>query len=248
MQTYSFANILLSGPCNLACPACIGKRLGASALPSNLDMFPLVGLDRFLELQRTHHVRELSLTATNTEPQLYRHESRLISLVRERLPHVRLSLHTNGTRVLRKLETFNLYDRATLSVPSLRPETCLAMTGSERVLDLEAILQRSTIPIKVSTLVTDDNRAEIPWLLDRFRAAGVRRVVLRRPWQDTGAFDPLPELPVHHYFAHNPVLLYHDLEITVWDFHRTDLPCFNLFSDGTITDGYTLAGDSHGRC
>ena len=44
--------------------------------------------------------------------------ARLIGWLRERLPGARLSLHTNGQLALKKIDTFNLYNRVSLSLPS----------------------------------------------------------------------------------------------------------------------------------
>jgi len=123
MTMARFANILLTGSCNQRCPHCIGRVLAARALPDNLDRFPLLNLEPFLDLLVQEGIQEISLTGTNTDPQLYPHEAALLDRLRDRLPGVRLSLHTNGRLALAKIDVFNRYDRATISIPSFRPET-----------------------------------------------------------------------------------------------------------------------------
>jgi MoaA/NifB/PqqE/SkfB family radical SAM enzyme len=172
----AFANILLSGPCNLRCPDCIGRQLPAR--PSNLSLFPLRGLARFCLLLAREGVTQVTLTGTNTDPQLHWHEADLIEYLRAHVPGARLNLHTNGVLALARMETFNRYDRACISLPSFEPETCRRMTGSARVLPLARILHAARIPVKISTLVSEHNVAEIPSIIDRCRSLGIRRMAL----------------------------------------------------------------------
>lgn len=238
-RPYAFANILLAGRCNLRCPACVGRRL--PRLPSSLERFPLPGLERFAAALRQHGVREVSLTGLDAEPQLYPYQRELLAYLRAEVPGVRVSLHTNGTRVLADPELFNRYDRATVSVPSLVPGTVARMTGGGRPLDLAAIVGAARLPLKLSVLVDDPNRAELPSLLARLEALGVRRVVLRRRDGDRRRWELLPGLAPARSFAGNPVYELGALEVTVWDFGRTRLRCLNLFSDGRVSARYRLA-------
>ncbi len=172
MQPYTFANILFSSPCNLHCPYCIGHNQTLQAMPDNLHTFPLKGLDRFVEQLREHGITQISLTGTNTEPQLYAYESELRSILRAN-SGVKISLHTNGLLVLRKIEVFNQYDRAAISFPSFQPDTYHKLTGHPQVLDLAAIVKASRIPIKVSTILTEQNIHEIPEIIARCRNLGI---------------------------------------------------------------------------
>jgi len=241
-----FANILLSGPCNLSCPHCVGRVL-PRRWPGNLDRFPLAGQDRFLGELRRLGVREVSLTGSDTEPMLYAHQPELLEALRADVPGVRISLHTNGTLLLKQPELFNRYDRATISLPSFRPETCRAMTGRPAVLDLPAILAVARIPVKISTLVTDDNRPELPEILAECRRLGVRRLVLRKLYGETREFDYFRARRPVRWFAGNPVYDLDGLEVTVWDFGRTALECLNLWSDGTVGTRYLLEENARER-
>ena len=234
-----FANILLSGRCNLRCPDCIGRSL--ASLPDNLRCFPPRGLERFCRLLVRHGVTQLTVTGTNTDPQLHRHEARLVQRLRRLVPGVRLNLHTNGLLALRKIECFNSYDRATISLPSLQPETCLTMTGSARVLPLSRIVRAARIPIKISTLVTQHNLGQIPEIIERCRALGLRRMVLRlRPGDGALGRSLLDGRRPTRWFSGNPVHDLDGLELTIWDFDRSTLRCLNLYSDGTIDTEYRL--------
>lgn len=239
-MTHSFANILLTGRCNLRCPFCIGNRLQRESLPENLGLFPLHGLEAFTARIREEGVREVSITGTNTDPQLYRHEAELLDYLRSRIPGVRISLHTNGLLALAKLDIFNRYDRASISFPSFTPSTYFRMTGRREPIDLGAILKATCIPVKISTVVTKDNEAEVPSLIETCAGMGVKRLVLRALYGSS-----LPENVVSgtpsHWFGGNPVYRQGGLEITLWDFSRSSLRCLNLFSNGTVTTQYEIA-------
>jgi MoaA/NifB/PqqE/SkfB family radical SAM enzyme len=240
VATYDFANILLSGPCNLRCPACIGRALPRPLQESNLDRFPLRGLERFVALLRTHGLTQVTLTGTNTDPQLYRHEELLLERLQRGVPGARVNLHTNGLLALRKMATFNRYHRATISLPSFRPETCRVMTGRAVVLDLERIVAAARIPIKISTLVTEHNLDEIPSIIQRCRELGIRRMALRRLYGETRSWTLLEGRAPTRRFAGNPVYDLEGMEVTLWDFSRATLRCLNLFADGTIGEEYEL--------
>jgi hypothetical protein len=108
------------------------------------------------------------------------------------------------------------------------------------VLPLERILAAARIPVKISTLVTEHNVAEVPSIIDRCWSLGVRRMALRRRYGDERRRPLLTgHRPVSH-FAGNPVYDVGGVEVTVWDFDGSTLDCLSLFSDGTISDAYLL--------
>ena len=239
---FDFANILLAGPCNRSCPFCIGRRLPDSVNEANLDRFPPAGLEALVDAVNAHRVREVVLTGTTTDPQLYRHEGRLIRLLRERLhAGARLSVHTNGARALAKMVVFNAYDRACLSIPSLEPDVYERMMGSRRVPDLGAILRAATIPVKVSCVVNEHNAAGLAGFLAACRRLGVRRVVVRRLFGDARDWPVPPGLARVGDFRGNAVYDLDGMEVTWWDFDAAGLRSLNLFADGTLGTSYLLA-------
>jgi molybdenum cofactor biosynthesis enzyme MoaA len=246
VRPYDFANILFAGPCNLRCPYCIGRQLDPALNRDNLDEFPVRNLETFVELLRRHRVGQVVLTGTNTDPQLYRHEARMIDWLREQLPQAQLSLHTNGQLALAKMDVFNRYNRVSLSFPSFEPDIYERMSGSRRVPDLAAIVEAARVPVKVSCVVTEDNVGRIPAFLARCREIGIQRVVLRRPYGDQGRWRILDETrslglsPVTTYRS-NTVYDYCGIEVTLWRFHSTTSTSLNLFSDGTISTDYLLS-------
>ena len=239
-QTYDFANILFAGPCNLRCPYCIGQQVDPSLNRDNLDEFPLRNLSAFVTLLRSFRVQQVVLTGTTTDPQLYHHEARLLRWLRGRVPDVQLSLHTNGQLALAKIDSLNLYDRVSISLPSFDPVTYEKMTGSRRVPDLGSIVRMAHIPVKVSCVVHEHNADRIEEFLDRCREIDVRRLVLRQMHGDTRQWDILQGHSPVRTFRDNPVYDYHGMEVTYWNFGCTTSTSLNLFSDGTISSEYLL--------
>jgi MoaA/NifB/PqqE/SkfB family radical SAM enzyme len=239
---YDFANILFAGPCNRRCPWCIGQLMPPQVNVDNLDQFPPLGLDAFIDAVNQHRVNDIVFTGTVSDPQLYRHQDRLLALLRERLhPGARFSVHTNGALTLRQQETFNSYDRACLSLPTLEPDIYEKLMGSRRVPDLAAILQIARIPVKISAVVNEHNAHDISSFVRRCRDLGVRRLVVRRLYKDPHRWPILEDLPVVRWFKGNPVLDLDGMEITRWDFDQTaGMRSLNLFADGTLGSDYLL--------
>ena len=238
---FDFANILFAGPCNRACPFCIGKQVAPETDVDNLDLYPPRGIERFIEVVNRERIPQIVLTGTTTDPQLYRHESRLLAFLRERLhPAARLSVHTNGVLALRKINVFNQYDRACISFPSFDPETYRKMMGSPRVPDLAAILRAARIPVKISCVVNEHNAREIMDFLAQCRRIGVNRLVVRRLYGDNREWEILRELPVVGHFRGNPVMTFEGMEVTYWSFDASDMRSINLFANGTLGTSYLL--------
>jgi pyruvate-formate lyase-activating enzyme len=240
-STYDFANILFAGPCNQRCPYCIGRQLDPALNRSNLEEFPLLNLDRFIALLKQHRIRQLTLTGTDTDPQLYFREAELVQALHEAIPGVQISLHTNGQLALDKMDTFNRYDRATISFPSFDPPTFFKMTGVRRMPDLAAIMRCARIPIKISCLLGPENISQMQPFLAHCRRLGVRRVVFRQQFGRSLPWQPPSILRQVGTYHDNPVYDAGGIEVTYWNFHRTTTSSLNLFADGSISGEYLLA-------
>ncbi len=246
---YDFANILFAGPCNAHCPCCIGKQLDSALNEPNLQRFPPKNLGGFIQLLWQNHIKQVTLTGTTTDPQLYRYEERLIEQLRkECMPGTQLSLHTNGLLAQRKINVFNQYDRVSLSFPSFNSTTYRKMMGLQNVLclaappNLEAILAFARVPVKISCLVTDDNAPEIPSFLVRCHSLGIRRLALRKLYGDHRPWSSLlpAEISLHCQgtYRNNAVYDWSGMQVTMWDFTRTKSTSLNLFSNGLISSQY----------
>jgi MoaA/NifB/PqqE/SkfB family radical SAM enzyme len=238
---YDFANILFAGRCNRACPFCIGQLMPDRVNVSNLDRFPLLGIEPFIETVNRERIPQIVFTGTTTDPQLYRHEGRLLAMLQERLhPAARFSVHTNGVLALQKLDVFNQYDRACISFPSFRPETYRKMMGSPRVPDLAGIVRHARIPVKVSCVVNEHNVGAMDEFLAECHRIGVRRLVVRKLYGETRDWNILRDLPVSGWFRGNPVRDYRGMEVTYWDFDVSECRSINLFADGTLGTSYLI--------
>lgn len=247
---YDFANILFAGRCNARCYFCIGRpasgeaRIRSELQPPNLDVYPPRGLEAFIARVRQDDIRQIVLTGSNTDPQLYAHEARLLEALRQALPEAQVSLHTNGRQALHKMEVLNLYDRVSLSFPSFDPHTYRQMMGVPNPPDLDAILRRARPPVKLSCVLTEHNLPEIPAFLLRCADLGIRRVVLRKLYGDHRPWESL--LPVSAWqsagsYRANPVYKVHGMEVTLWDFERTASTSLNLFANGQVSPEYLLS-------
>jgi len=239
---YDFANILFAGPCNARCPFCIGRQIDPRLSVNNLDEYPPRNLDRFIDLIIEHAIRQVVFTGTNTDPQLYRHEARLLDHLRQCLrPDTQISLHTNGRLALKKINMINRYDRVCISFPTFDPATYFKMMGVCGVPDLAQIVDRTQIPVKVSCILDEHNIAALPHFLARCHAIGIRRLVLRRPYGDQRQW-PLPtQLQPQGEYRGNPLYDYRGMEVTLWNFDQCECHSINLFSNGTISVDYLLA-------
>ena len=241
MNQFHFANILFAGPCNLRCPYCIGQQLDPALSVNNLREFPLRNLDRFIALLKQHRVREVTLTGTTADPQLYRHEARLLAWLRRELPpDTRLSLHTNGQLARRKMDLINRYDRVSISFPSFNPETYQKMTGAPRPPRLADIVRLARVPIKISCVINEHNHREVPEFLACCRDLGLKRLVFRQLYGDSTRYPIVDHLPQVGDFCGNPVYDYHGLEVTYWRFEQSSARALNLFSTGLISPHYLL--------
>jgi pyruvate-formate lyase-activating enzyme len=241
MFNYHFANILFSGPCNQRCPCCIGRQIDPALNRDNLAVFPLHNQREFVALLDQYNIRQVTLTGTNTDPQLYRHQVRLINSLHEAIPGVQISLHTNGQRALVKMDVFNLYDRVTISVPSFDPHTFFKMTGVRTMPDLDAILCRARIPVKISCVLGQDNVDQVPAFLAQCRRLGIRRVAFREQFGNPIPWQPPSTLKRVGTFHNNPVYDDGGIQVTYWNFDRATTSSLNLFADGSISTAYLLA-------
>ena len=250
---YDFANILFAGPCNARCPFCIGRQIDPRLSVNNLHAFPPRNLDRFVDLICAHTIKQVVFTGTTTDPQLYRHEARLLDHLRQCLPSgTQISLHTNGRLALKKIDVLNQYDRVCISFPTFNPATYEKMMGMRGVPDLACIVAQARIPIKVSCVIDEYNLDELGDFLAHCHAIGIQRLVLRRLYGDTREWDILQHseqsaaksknaVSPWGQYRGNPVYDYQGMEVTLWNFDRCECTSINLFSDGTISEEYLLA-------
>lgn len=255
---FDFANILFSGRCSARCPFCIGQQIDPRLHRDNLDDYPPRGLERFIELVQRFCIPQVVLTGSNTDPQLYRHEARLLDCLRQALPAgTQISLHTNGRLALRKLDLLRRYDRLCISFPAFDPGVYRQIMDVPDPPDLERIVALAGIPVKVSCVLTRHNLPGMPAYLERLQQIGVQRLVLRQVYQESGAANPDWDISIDPSalrlrqvgaYRGNPVFEYNQmasgsqnpLQVTLWDFAGSASRSINLFSSGAISQEYLL--------
>lgn len=241
---FHFANLLFAGQCNARCYFCVGHQIDLRRVPPNLAEYPPHGLGRFLELIREHSIPEVVLTGINTDPLLYRPLDRLLETLRRELPAgVRLGLHTNGRLALTRMDLVRRCDKVCLSLPSFDPAVYRAVMGVPGPPDVERIQALSGLPLKLSCVVVEQNRDQVESYLQRCRDLDIRRVVLRKLLGERRSWSELLpgnwDRPAREHLG-CPVFDIDGLEVTLWDFSRTQAKSVNLFSHGEITEKYLL--------
>lgn len=240
---YDYANILFTGKsCNLGCYGCIGSTPSLRNLPHNLDQFPLENIDGLIKIVNRHKIRDLAFTGTNVDPQMYRYEPELIRYVRARITgSTNLSLHTNGLLALEKIDAFNSYDKASVSLHSYNPETYARMTTAKKMPDIKGILQESAIPIKLSMLITRHNIEEIDDYVRQSAGLGIKRIVVRKLKDREEEFPlenmrPFKEHSIKKTIFSWPVYEIYGVEVTVCGFDKSTAKGIFLFSDGRLEE------------
>lgn len=187
-----FGNIHLSGPCNRACYFCIGQHMMALDQFNNLNTWPLVGLNEFVEACAARGVGEVNLTGSNTDPLLYRHHKQLTAHLRSEFPNVALGIRTNGVRACESTRQWALYDKHSVSITSFNPETYAATMGVGMPPDIRAIRALTPErPLKVNiVLCREIGLADLAATLTRCADAGVNAVNLREPYGQPHIGDP----------------------------------------------------------
>jgi len=187
------------------------------------------------------NTNKVIFTGTRTDPQLYRHEQKLISLLRENIgENLHISLHTNGVLASAKMDVFNLYDSCTISLNSFNLTTYTKLHGTKFMPDLSHIVENTKIPIKLSCVVTEDNQNEVMQYIQQAKAYGVKRIAFRYVFGEERRWDLFEKMTPVSYHCANPVYSIDGVQVTHWIFDNTSGKSINLFSDGTLSEEYLL--------
>jgi len=247
-KRFEFGNVLFGGRCNQKCYFCIGHQLDESLTPNNLRTFPPLNIDKFVEKMKASKTNKVIFTGTTTDPLLYKYDKQLIELLREKLPGVHISIHTNGILATRKLDTFNMFDSCTISLNSFDPATFTKIHGTREMPDLVTLTKEAKMPIKLSCVLNPHNRHETLDYISRARELGIKRIALRHIYKDNERWSlfpasfPNPPTPIR-YHCGNPVYNLDGVEVTHWIFEKVEGNSLNLFSDGTLSEEYLLVNN-----
>lgn len=266
-KRFEFGNVLFGGPCNQKCYFCIGHQLDESLTPNNLKIFPPKNIEKFIERMKESKTKKVIFTGTRTDPQLYKYEKQLVELLREQLPGVHISIHTNGVLATRKMDIFNLYDSCTISLNSFDPATFHKIHGTKEMPDLVTLTQNAKMPIKLSCILTPHNKHETLDYVNRARDLGIKRIAFRHIFSNPERWPLFPSSPSSSLFPSsssspsssplslssppapvrfhlgNPVYEMDGVEVTHWVFEKMEGNSLNLFSDGTLSEEYLLVNN-----
>lgn len=246
-----FGNIHLSGPCNRACPFCIGQHMMSLDSYNNLNDWPLLGIDEFLENCITKGVEEINVTGTNTDPLLFTHSLELREKLEENIPNLLFGLRTNGVLALAKPEIWKLYNKASITVCSFDSEVYKKMMGRGKAPNIEKILENSDHmkSIKLNVVLGPENTAgrthnedaDVYKTLEKASQLGIKRVNLREPYGQPHVGDPLKgKIPQLKTTLGMPTYLYNNVEVTWWDVHYVEVESVNLYASGKVSLTYPI--------
>lgn len=245
-----FGNIHLSGPCNRSCYFCIGQHMMELDALNVLNAWPLPGISEFIERCAAKGVKEINLTGTNTDPLLYVPMSHLIEFIREIMPEVKLGIRTNGALVNNRRETWRLFDKASLSIPSFNVGIYRAMMGSGHPPNLTHIEEFSPgMELKVNIVLGPENtNTHFDDLLHTFdviaQTSKIKKVNLREPYGQPHIGDPMARhglkpcgmrLGMPFY-----VWEFGGLDVMYWDVHYVEVESINLYANGRVSEDYPI--------
>lgn len=199
-------------------------------------------MDKFVAKLQEGATSKIILTGTRTDPQLYKFEDKLLAYLRKHVPGSHISLHTNGLLAVKKLKTFNQYDTATISLNSFDREVYRVIHGTRIMPDLAFLLANSSVPIKLSCVITNENVQHVEQYLQACQRLGIQRVAFRHVFNQVPLHVPFfnNRTPTSQHCG-NPVFDVDGIQVTYWVFENTTGASLNLFADGTLSEQYLLS-------
>ena len=242
-----FGNIHLSGPCNRSCYFCIGQHMMALDPLNNLSRFPLDNLDKFVEQCHSRGVTEVNVTGTNTDPLMYEYQAELKAYLSKHIPGLTLGLRTNGALITRRWDLWELYDKASITICSLHPETYRRMMGQGSPPDIATILAATKKPVKINVVLGPENvhNYDILDTIDRLGDMGVRVINMREPYGQPHVGNPLESLTPAGFVHGMPYYERAGALVTYWDVHYVEVESVNLYANGVVSETYPI---TKGHC
>lgn len=208
---------------------------------NNLDTFPLLNLQEFIDKCLARGIKEINLTGSNTDPLLYKFHGELCAELRSKIPDVKLGIRTNGVLALTRQKEWRLYDKASISITSFDPAIYKATMGQGMPPCVFHILKiKPEMPIKVNVVLCPETiSGDVFRTLDILKDIGVTRVNLREPYG-----QPHLGCPISHSSSVNhlgmPVYDWREMEVTYWDVHYVEVESVNLYANGVVSETYPI--------
>lgn len=247
-----FANIHFSGKCNRNCYFCIGQFMQALEPFNNLNKENLDGFDDFITKCKEYKITEVALTGSNTDPLLYRFIPSLKDKLQKNLDLQMFRITTNGVRVLNNIDTWKLFDFASITFCSFETKINQEMMGGEPV-DIEKIIKNTPFDFRINILLSTKNicNNDLMLTIDKLIEAGTIKINLREPYgqpnmsKALNLFFKQNNLEFSHKILGNDALIYKGCEICYWNVHYTEVESVNLYSNGKVSDDYPITRGHH---
>lgn len=210
-----------------------------------LDVWPLPGIDEFIDECHGKNVNEINVTGTNTDPLLYKHTEELANYLLEHIPDLILGIRTNGVGPLNSLKE---YDKGSITVCSFNEAINKKMMGGPPPLPLRL---KEYIPrLKLNIVLGPENTEAQKWgqadVLGTLRMADTMqfsRVNLREPYGQPHVGDPMQAAgfaPMGHIYGMPIYRFGSGLEVTYWDVHYVEVESVNLYASGRVSLTYPI--------
>ena len=245
--THWFSNIHFSGPCSRACYFCIGQWMPGQDKNNNLDRYPLLGIEKFIDEVNKRDITEINLTGTNTDPSLYKHTPKLIAYLRHHVPNARIGIRTNGVLIEDQLDTWNLFDNASVSITSFSKSVYRKTMGRGEPPDIFKIVELSKhLDLKVNIVLCPElfKRDDLAFTLVKLLWAKIKRVNLREPYgQPHIGYEKISSVVGEKPYGYKlgmPFWMIGDMEVMYWDVHYVEVESVNLYADGRVSLDYPV--------
>jgi len=209
----------------------------------NLGTWPLPGMDEFIASCRSHGVKEINLTGSDTDPLLYQHLPAFCKFLREEIPGVVLGVRTNGVLALARKDLWTLFDKGSISITSLDPEIYVKTMGSGSPPDLKEIL---AIPcslgehLKVNIVLCPENQGDLLTTIGKLAILGIAKVNLREPYGQPHIGNPLDVLIPEGMRLGMPYYNVFGVDVMYWDVHYVEVESVNLYANGNVSETYPV--------
>lgn len=248
-----FGNIHLSGKCNRSCYFCIGQHMKGVDPIDNLDQWPLLGMDDFLEKCEKHSVKEVNITGSDTDPMLYRHLEKLTAFLREKIPGIRLGIRTNGVLFEKNPELLSLFDKASISITSFDLHLYKQTMGQGSPPPIAKIKKEyPNLDLKINIVLCPETvagglfQSDLHKSLVKCNILGIKRVNLREPYGQAHIGDPLSSsFESSHLTLGMPTYDFDGMLVTYWDVHYVEVESVNLYANGLVSETYPVTLGHH---
>ena len=106
----------------------------------------------FIEKCKEHKITEIALTGSNTDPLLYKFIPQLKEKLQNKLDLKMFRITTNGVKVLNNLDTWNLFNFASITFCSFNKEVNKKMMGGEPV-DIKKIITNTNFDFRINIII-----------------------------------------------------------------------------------------------